>query len=201
MPAGCADPRRDDAGQKATAPVKVADMPPLRALAAPGMRLEPVTAAHAPEMFVVLRDPAIYEFENEPPASMEGLADRYARLESRRSGDRTQAWLNWVIRLSTGQACGYVQATVLESGAALVAYELASRYWRRGIATAAVTAMLDELRDRYGMTMAFAVLKARNHRSAGLLRKLGFASADAGEAARLGAEADEAVMVRVGTPA
>ena len=180
--------------------MKLSDMPPLRALAAPGMCLEPLTAAHAPEMFEVLRDPAIYEFENEPPASETSLAGRYSRLESRRSGDGTQAWLNWVIRLHTGEACGYVQASVLETGAALVAYELASRYWRRGIATAAVTVMLDELRDRYGMTSAFAVLKARNHRSAGLLRKLGFRTAGSGDAARLGAEADEAVMVRAASP-
>lgn len=176
-------------------------MPPPRILVAPGMRLEPLAVAHAPEMFAVLSDPAIYEFENEPPASEAALADRYARLQSRRSGDGTQAWLNWVIRLSSGEACGYVQATVLESAVALVAYELASRYWRQGIATAAVTVMLDELRDHYGMTTAFAVLKARNHRSAGLLRKLGFAVADAGRAAELGAAADEAVMVRIGSPA
>jgi len=176
-------------------------MPPLRTLVAPGMRLEPLAATHAAEMFAVLRDPAIYEFENVPPASEAALAERYARLESRRSGDGTQAWLNWVIRLSGGEACGYVQATMLESGVALVAYELASRYWRRGIATAAVTAMLDELRDRYGATISFAVLKARNHRSAGLLRKLGFQAADAGQAPELGAEPDEAVMVRVASTA
>jgi hypothetical protein len=33
--------------------------------------LEPQTACHAPEMFKVLSDPAIYEFENNPPQSEE----------------------------------------------------------------------------------------------------------------------------------
>ena len=34
------------------------------------LTLEPLTAAHAEEMFAVLSDPAIYEFENKPPASV-----------------------------------------------------------------------------------------------------------------------------------
>ena len=33
--------------------------------------LEPQIAAHAEEMFVVLSDPAIYEYENQPPPSLE----------------------------------------------------------------------------------------------------------------------------------
>lgn len=41
--------------------------------------LEPQVAAHASEMFDVLSDPAIYEFENEPPPSEAWLVERYAR--------------------------------------------------------------------------------------------------------------------------
>ncbi|HYM82342.1 MAG TPA: hypothetical protein VEY91_13140 [Candidatus Limnocylindria bacterium] len=37
------------------------------------LTLEPQTAAHADEMFVALRDLAIYEYENEPPPSLEWL--------------------------------------------------------------------------------------------------------------------------------
>lgn len=43
--------------------------------------LEPMVVAHAPEMFDVLIDPAIYEFENEPPPSVERLMVR--RVKSR----------------------------------------------------------------------------------------------------------------------
>jgi hypothetical protein len=35
------------------------------------LTLEPQVAGHAEEMFVVLSDPAIYEYENEPPPSLE----------------------------------------------------------------------------------------------------------------------------------
>ena len=43
--------------------------------------LEPQAEAHAPEMFVVLSDPAIYEFEGQPPPSVEALAAGYRRGE------------------------------------------------------------------------------------------------------------------------
>lgn len=147
-------------------------------------------------MFRVLADPAIYEFENEPPRSEEWLTERYRRLESRGSADGTEHWLNWVVRLPSGALAGYVQATVLPSGEALIAYELSSRHWRQGIGRSAVQAMLDELRAQYGVHRFVAVLKARNFRSEGLLRRLGFVPADEAEAARYRDEADELVMLR-----
>ena len=161
--------------------------------------LEPLVAAHAHEMFFVLSDAAIYEFENEPPPSEAWLSDRYARLESRASTDGTQVWLNWAVRLPTGELAGYVQATVFPSGAALVAYELASRFWRKGIGGSAVSAMLEELRSSYGVGLFVAVYKAANYRSQGLLRSLGFHPASAQQVVEFGAEPDELVMVKPAT--
>jgi len=151
-------------------------------------------------MFSVLSDPAIYEFENEPPPSEPWLEERYARLERRASSDGSQVWLNWVLRLPGGDLAGYVQATVLRSGAALVAYELASRHWRKGIGSSAVSAMLEELRTNYGVLLFVAVLKAANGRSLGLLRSLGFQPASAQQLVEFGAAPDEAVMVKPAVP-
>lgn len=147
-------------------------------------------------MFRVLADPAIYEFENEPPPSEAWLTERYRRLESRGSADGSEHWLNWVVRLPAGELAGYVQATVLPDGVSLIAYELNSRHWRQGIGRSAVQAMLDELLAQYGVHSFVAVLKARNFRSEALLRRLGFVPADAAEAARYCDEADERVMLR-----
>jgi hypothetical protein len=52
--------------------------------------------------------------------------ERYATLERRASPDGRQTWLNRAVRLPSGDLAGYVQATVLRAGAALIAYELAS---------------------------------------------------------------------------
>jgi len=136
--------------------------------------LEPQVAAHATEMYDVLSDPAIYEFENSPPESLTWLADRFRMLESRVSPDGTELWLNWVIRLPTGALAGYVQATVAHDGTAQIAYELASRFWRQGIGSTAVAGMLAELAASYGVSNFRATLKARNYRSLALLKSLGF---------------------------
>ena len=100
----------------------------MRTVLTPRLCLEPQIAAHADEMFAVLSDPAIYEFENAPPASVEWLRQRFTRLETRRSADGSEHWLNWVVRLPSSGLVGYVQATVSAGGNAAIAYELASRF-------------------------------------------------------------------------
>lgn len=149
----------------------------MRALRADDLTLEPQTAAHAEEMFEVLSDPRIYEFENAPPESLAWLRQRFAKLESRRSPDGREQWLNWVIRLSSGEPIGYVQATVHGNRSAAIAYELSSRYWGRGLARRAVQAMIRELVEHYQVCRLTAVLKRENARSRQLLKRLGFTEA------------------------
>jgi [ribosomal protein S5]-alanine N-acetyltransferase len=147
-------------------------------------------------MFEVLSDPAIYEFERVPPPSVERLAAGYRLRQSRRSPDGREKWLNWVARLPNQALAGYVQATVLESGASYIGYEFASKHWRQGLGSAAVSAMLQELAQSYGVHTFVAVLKAANHRSMGLLRHLGFEPGTQADAARYEAEQDEVVLLK-----
>ena len=56
--------------------------PPIRPLETPRLVLEPQVAAHADEMFIVLSDPAIYEFENAPPGSVGSAARAVSRARS-----------------------------------------------------------------------------------------------------------------------
>lgn len=168
----------------------------MRTIATARLALEPQVAAHADEMFVVLADPAIYEHENEPPASVEWLRERYRRLESRRSPDGREWWLNWVLRLPSLQLAGYVQATVYPDERAAIAYELASRHWGQGLAQEAVRAMIAELVRSHGVGRLAAVLKASNGRSQRLLERLGFELASPGLREELKVEPDELLMVR-----
>lgn len=168
----------------------------MRTLDTPRLILEPQTAAHADEMFAVLGDPAIYEFENQPPASAQTLRQRYRKLESRRAPDGSQLWLNWIVRLrDTGSAIGYVQVTVLPEGKALLAYEFGSRWWGHGFAHEAALAAMQELREHYGVIVVGAVFKQANHRSRKLLERLGMRTAGSNEFPGALAEADEAAMV------
>lgn len=165
-------------------------------LSTPRLSLEPQVAAHAEEMFDVLSDPAIYEFENEPPRSLEWLRERYSKLETRRSSDGEQHWLNWVVRLASGEPIGYVQATVYPDGQASIAYELGSRFWGFGYASESVKALMRELVERYDVREFSAVLKEHNHRSLRLLKRLGFSLASRERRAQTETEPEELLMVR-----
>ena len=160
------------------------------------LTLEPQTAAHAKDMFAVLSDPAIYEYENEPPPSVEWLRARFTKLESRLSANGQEQWLNWVIRLPTSELIGYVQATVDPKGRAAIAYELSSAYWGRGLARLAVQAMISELVQRYQVRDLTAVFKRANLRSMRLLKRLGFSPASAERHRKHQVEPGEMLMQR-----
>lgn len=160
------------------------------------LTLEPQTAAHAEALFVVLSDPAIYEHENEPPPSLEWLRARFTKLESRRSSDGQERWLNWVIRLPTSGLVGYVQATVRANGNAAIAYALSSTYWGRGLARQAVQAMVSELVEHYDVRSLSAMLKRQNLRSLRLLERLGFSLATAEQLRTHQVEPGELLMHR-----
>jgi RimJ/RimL family protein N-acetyltransferase len=172
----------------------------MRAIRTRRLVLEPQVAAHADAMFDVLSDPALYAYENAPPRSRDALRERYRKLESRRSGDGRERWLNWVIRAGDGRLAGYVQATVKADGTASIAYELGSAWWGQGLAGEAVAAMIDELVAHYGVRRLAAVLKTANLRSRRLLERQGFAPAppDAAKAAAI--DADESLMLRTIAP-
>lgn len=191
-----------DEGFAAIIEVDAAAPVPMRTLDDERVRLEPQTLAHADAMFEVLCDPAIYEHENQPPPSLPWLRRRFARLESRRSGDGSQRWLNWVIRLKdSGELAGYVQATLHAGSArAAIAYELNSRYWGRGLASAAVALMLRELAGKYGVHELSAVLKRGNLRSLKLLQRLGFEPGPDALRERWQVEPDELLMTRCAQP-
>ncbi len=160
------------------------------------LTLEPQAATHAEEMFAVLGDPAIYEFENEPPPSLEWLRTRFTKLESRLSADGQEQWLNWVIRVPTSELIGYVQATVRPDGYAAIAYELSSAYWGRGLARQAVQAMIFELVEHYQVRCLSAVLNRGNLRSMRLLERLGFSLASPEQHAKQQVEPGEVLMRR-----
>ena len=140
------------------------------------LRLEELTPDHAPHLYDGLRDPRLYDYTDDaPPQSEKWLRARYERLATRRSPDGHERWLNWAIRIeNSGDYAGYVQATVRESGIALLGYVLFERAQRRGYGTEAVAAMLTHLAEHEGVTEAHASVDPRNTKSVALLERLGF---------------------------
>jgi ribosomal-protein-alanine N-acetyltransferase len=138
--------------------------------------LEPQVAGHAAELFAVLDDAEVFRYIDAVyrPVSEDALRRRLARLESRKSPDGTEHWLNWVVRNGAGIVVGYVQATVFPAGTAEVAYVLGREHWRKGYGVAAVSAMLADLVETYGVTRALATLDPDNAASLALLTRMGF---------------------------
>jgi [ribosomal protein S5]-alanine N-acetyltransferase len=127
-------------------------------------------------MFDGLADPVGYRYiPQEPPTKLEDLAARYRKLESRRSPDGTEAWLNRALIGLDGKAYGYVQATVnLNSEEAFIAYFIFSPSQRQGYAREALDVLLPALREAYGIVKFNAEIDTRNVASIRLVESLGF---------------------------
>ena len=143
--------------------------------AAGGLVLEPLTVAHAQAMFEVLADPEIHRYmDGEPPRSVEQLRATYERQVAGTSADGTEIWLNWIVRHPGQPPMGFVQATVLRSPQAWVAFVLGRPHWGGGHAFAAMTAMLEHLTGARGAEQFLATVEVENLRSIRLLERLGF---------------------------
>ncbi len=154
------------------------DLPSFDETAQPTERmfLEPISERHAAVLFQGLSDPDCYRYiPQEPPISVETLANRYRQLESRRSPDGNEAWLNWAMLGHDGVAHGYVQATIeLQSLRAWIAYFVFARSRRHGYASEALRTLLPRLRERYGVVQFLAEIDTRNEASIRLVEALGF---------------------------
>jgi RimJ/RimL family protein N-acetyltransferase len=103
------------------------------------LRLTPLELADAADMTRVLSDPELYTYTGGSPPSLTELQSRYRRqLEG--PWPQGQTWLNWVVRLSTGDPIGYLQATVTEQTAEL-AWVITTDHQRRGYAIEATRAV------------------------------------------------------------
>ena len=107
------------------------------------LRLTPLMATHAKAMFPILSDSELYSFTgDEPPESEVSLETRYRYLESRKSPDGSELWLNWLVSLGENSvSMGYVQATVSESHAD-IAWVIGLKWQGNGYASEAATALV-----------------------------------------------------------
>ena len=139
--------------------------------------LEPLTVAHARELFAAYQDAALYRFiPHEPPATLDALEARFARQAVRCSPCRAELWLNWILRLKDGGAAiGRVELTIREDRSALFAYELAVAHQGHGLATEACRAVIEHLFAEYPVHTLVAEVDTRNTASIRLLERLSFA--------------------------
>jgi RimJ/RimL family protein N-acetyltransferase len=110
--------------------------------------LTPLREDDADDMVGVLASPTLYVFTGGEPPTVADLRRRYAAMVVGHSPDRTQEWLNWIVRLrGDGRTTvGTVQATVDQEGRrAEVAWVIGAGGQGRGYATESAAAMVQAL--------------------------------------------------------
>ena len=117
-------------------------------LETPRLKLGPMMASHAKVMYPILSERQLIFFTgDEPPESESALEERYRYLESRKSPDESQLWLNWIVTLKNSDtAVGYVQATVSRTFAE-IALVIGLSWQRKGYASEAASALVVWLKE------------------------------------------------------
>lgn len=140
------------------------------------LRLEPLRASHAAEMFELLSDTRLYTFiPRDSPPTLADLEARFRRLETRASPGGDEIWLNWVLRSKAEKTgLGRVEVTLRQDASVYLAYEIGAAFWRKGFATEACRRVVELLFEAYGSMRIVAEVDTRNTASIRLLERLGF---------------------------
>jgi len=135
--------------------------------------LIPQTREHASAMFSVLNDSELYTYiGGNPILSLEDIERRFIRLESRKSPDGKDYWLNWVIINEIDELIGYIQATIKES-TALIAWVVGTRWQRKKYGRKAAYLVIMWLK-KIGCKEIKASINPENESSKRLALSLGF---------------------------
>lgn len=139
------------------------------------LRLRQIRPDDVDDLHAILSDEAVTQ-----PYGVETFSTRREakeRILTIQRHYRARQALRWAITCrDAGRligACGFV-AWKRKFCHAAIGYELAPAYWRRGIMTEALTAVLDFGFKRLDLNRIEALVKPDNEASLGLLRKLGF---------------------------
>jgi len=151
---------------------------PAGELDTPRLRLAAVSEGDAEEMAVVLSDPRLHEFIGGSPLGALELRAQYRRWAAG-SSNPDELWLNLVVRLrATGEAIGFVQATVARHPgrglAAEVAWVTGVPWQGRGFAAEAAGALVDWLAAA-GVAELTACIHPQHRASERVAERIGFA--------------------------
>jgi [ribosomal protein S5]-alanine N-acetyltransferase len=142
----------------------------------PSLDFEWLDEAHAESLYEGFSDAQVSRFTAEqPPQSLEDLRREFAAFNAGPPPGSPEMWMNWIIRdTRSRELVGTLQATVLADSALWIGYKLVRSAWGRGIATAAVQWLLQELALHFPHRVVLAAVDTRNHASQRVLHKCGF---------------------------
>jgi ribosomal-protein-alanine N-acetyltransferase len=143
-------------------------------LTAGEIALREILPSDAADWHRYLSDPRVNEFTSAPEMAIPDVEDLIAMFAANFLGKTQIRWALTVPQSSTMIGdCGY-NAFFVRDGRAEIGYNLAPEYWRRGIMTNALSAVIDYGFSSLGLNKIEATVGVNNTRSSRLLRKLGF---------------------------
>lgn len=140
----------------------------------PRLVLEVLNVEHAETMVEVLSSPEIYRFIDDTPPTQDFLYWRYRKQSDNWEG-RPVSWHNWIITdKKTGDAMGYVQATIYHSRrTAELGWVVAPKYAGQGFASEAARRVMAEMIGWKDLCL-LCTIDSRNIASQHLAQALGF---------------------------
>ena len=146
-------------------------------LSTPRLVLEPLLESHADDIYESFVDERIWTyFPKLRPTGLQALRARFLRWSLGPPADTPEAlaWENWVGFLhESHEPVGTFQATMMRDGRAHLAYSIFLRYWRRGYASEAMSAVVEHLFQDHDIDRVVAEMDARNEASVALAKRLG----------------------------
>ena len=144
---------------------------------------EPLTAAHADDLFSILTAPSVQAFID-PTGNLPTIEELRAEYAARASGPvvlttPNERWFNMAIRLKapSSPAIGRLEATGYGEWGE-VAYLFGEAWWGKGLAFEAMLWWHDYLAAAIPGTQWWATVHPANQRSIRLLTRLGYESVD-----------------------
>jgi RimJ/RimL family protein N-acetyltransferase len=154
------------------------------------LHFEPLTAAHADDLFSILTAPSVLAFidPNGNPPSIEELRTEYAARASRPVvlTTPTERWFNMAIRLKAppSPVIGRLEATGYGEWGE-IAYLFGEAWWGKGLAFEAMLWWHDYLAAAVPGTKWWATVHPLNQRSIRLLRRLRYEEVDSSKRPKL----------------
>lgn len=138
------------------------------------LHVEPLQPAHLDELARVLRHPAVYAHIDDGVPSADdfqrGLMRAIAGPGPSHAGER---WLNFLVRDASGAMVGRLEATV-HHRLAEVAFLFGPSHWGRGLASAGLRWLHEELARTTAVADFWATTTPANLRSQRLLERCGY---------------------------
>jgi len=148
----------------------------LHTLTTSRLQLEPLSHQHAKQLYELSQDPKLYTWiAKDPPTSQENFRERVRFLEGGFSPDKSEYWLNWIVRDSQSkQLIGQIEVTLpRETPHALLAYTIFRPFWRQGYATEACRCIIEHLFTIWNAMKIIIKMDTRNTASVALAETLG----------------------------